>query len=624
MDKKSGSSEIVYSQGNDFKTLLARLGGASPLIRNIDRSKYESQYGLGVLVVMLSVAYILAIVLKVYNGDQTLYIMEFLVIFYYFVFMFVNAYLLRLVPNIHFAEKRFANERYIFIYLARLLFLCLNMYLLYHFSFKHQLTYKDANGHVQATYASFVFFGFALFALIPYFIKLFRSPTPYDYAVQIESQRESALYKQKIDEYKKELEDIKKGNLTEKDVAQISNKKIRERQHIYIHNIDIQDFRCFEHLKLDLNPGASSTNMLTSIVGDNASGKSTLLKAICLGIVDESASIGLIKAERGKFIRRGEEEAHIRVILRDDLSGKHCYILTIISRDDKTGEEIVRKHIDDRHGIYSNIFLCSYGSHRSNSSDHSVEGYSKYHSTKHLFDKNEKLLNPELIIRRQSTKEQRKVLEILNQISNAPELQSKFELNNKGIEINGHSIDSSSDGFVSTLNWVLDLYGRAIEFGAMRSTDDLVGIVIIDEIETHLHPKWQRIILDKLRTSFPRMQFIITTHTPLILSAASDYEDSVVYRLENDGDSSGHVEIRKENIQHKSIQDIMFDGFNVETIQSPLSQKMSRRYDELLNNKDRTKIEQTELEDLRKNLYQDFEEMNLSQEELKSQLKKFK
>ena len=47
------------------------------------------------------------------------------------------------------------------------------------------------------------------------------------------------------------------------------------------------------------------------------------------------------------------------------------------------------------------------------------------------------------------------------------------------------------------------------------------GIVLIDEIDLHLHPKWQRQIVPKLKEFFPLVQFIITTHSPLVLQAAS-------------------------------------------------------------------------------------------------------
>ena len=59
------------------------------------------------------------------------------------------------------------------------------------------------------------------------------------------------------------------------------------------------------------------------------------------------------------------------------------------------------------------------------------------------------------------------------------------------------------------------------------------GVILIDEIDLHLHPKWQREILRKLHEVFPNVQFIVTTHSPIILQGASDIAQIVVL----DGDT---------------------------------------------------------------------------------------
>ncbi|MFN3893160.1 MAG: AAA family ATPase [Acinetobacter sp.] len=56
------------------------------------------------------------------------------------------------------------------------------------------------------------------------------------------------------------------------------------------------------------------------------------------------------------------------------------------------------------------------------------------------------------------------------------------------------------------------------------------GIVLIDEIDMHLHPQWQRTIIHRLQTTFPNCQFILTTHSPLVIS---DAQDILVYDLED-------------------------------------------------------------------------------------------
>jgi predicted ATP-binding protein involved in virulence len=56
------------------------------------------------------------------------------------------------------------------------------------------------------------------------------------------------------------------------------------------------------------------------------------------------------------------------------------------------------------------------------------------------------------------------------------------------------------------------------------------GIVLIDEVDLHLHPSWQRSLIDRFTQTFPNCQFVITTHSPLVIS---DYKDVLVYTLTN-------------------------------------------------------------------------------------------
>jgi predicted ATP-binding protein involved in virulence len=58
------------------------------------------------------------------------------------------------------------------------------------------------------------------------------------------------------------------------------------------------------------------------------------------------------------------------------------------------------------------------------------------------------------------------------------------------------------------------------------------GIILIDEAELHLHPKWQRTLISRLSTTFPNCQFILSTHSPLVIS---DYKEVLCYSL-NDGE----------------------------------------------------------------------------------------
>ncbi|PZU95258.1 MAG: ATP-binding protein [Pseudanabaena sp.] len=92
-------------------------------------------------------------------------------------------------------------------------------------------------------------------------------------------------------------------------------------------------------------------------------------------------------------------------------------------------------------------------------------------------------------------------------------------------------INQLSDGEKNLLAMVGDLARRlAIANPEMEKPEQGSGVVLIDEIELHLHPKWQRMVIPALLRTFPNCQFIITTHSPQVLG---EVKDGKIYRLAN-------------------------------------------------------------------------------------------
>jgi hypothetical protein len=80
-----------------------------------------------------------------------------------------------------------------------------------------------------------------------------------------------------------------------------------------------------------------------------------------------------------------------------------------------------------------------------------------------------------------------------------------------------------SDGYRNILAMVADIAWRCAVLNPHleeRATLETEGVVLIDELELHLHPRWQREILGTLRKAFPRIQFIATTHSPQVIASA--------------------------------------------------------------------------------------------------------
>ena len=124
-----------------------------------------------------------------------------------------------------------------------------------------------------------------------------------------------------------------------------------------------------------------------------------------------------------------------------------------------------------------------------------------------------------------------------------------------------------SDGFRNMLGMVADIAYRAAVLNPQLGSEaaqKTPGIVLIDEIDLHLHPKWQRRVVEDLRATFPALQFVATTHSPFIVQSLREGE------LINLGSQP------PEEYHDKSIEDIAENVMGVE-----LPQK-SERYLEMM------------------------------------------
>jgi predicted ATP-binding protein involved in virulence len=111
-----------------------------------------------------------------------------------------------------------------------------------------------------------------------------------------------------------------------------------------------------------------------------------------------------------------------------------------------------------------------------------------------------------------------------------------------------------SDGFRTMLVMIADIAYRAAVLNPQlgkEAAQKTPGVVLIDEIDLHLHPKWQRRVVEDLKRTFPQIQFIATTHSPFIIQSLRPDE---LINLDN----------RDGEYYNKSIEDIAEDVMGVE------------------------------------------------------------
>lgn len=133
-----------------------------------------------------------------------------------------------------------------------------------------------------------------------------------------------------------------------------------------------------------------------------------------------------------------------------------------------------------------------------------------------------------------------------------------------------HRFSQLSDGFKSMINLVAEISHRCIELNGFlgeKSITNTPGVVLIDEIDLYLHPKWQRHVLADLKKAFPLIQFIVTTHSPFIVQSAP--KNGLIV-LDN--------ESLEENNQMASLEDvaIKFMGMSEDTRRSEKYNEMVR------------------------------------------------
>jgi hypothetical protein len=151
-----------------------------------------------------------------------------------------------------------------------------------------------------------------------------------------------------------------------------------------------------------------------------------------------------------------------------------------------------------------------------------------------------------------------------------------------------------------------DAFGGKRIFNKTATQVEAPGVILIDEVDVHLHPAWQREIGPWLTRMFPNVQFIVTTHSPLICQAAAP---GSVWRLAAPGEESGIHRIQGEQLQRVLYGDVLH-AFNSEAFggipsRSDMALRTMDRFadlNQLAQVRKLTKAEQAEHEALGKKL----------------------
>lgn len=352
---------------------------------------------------------------------------------------------------------------------------------------------------------------------------------------------------------------------------------------MYVDRIEIRHLKLLEDFKLSFRNPDGSPRMWTVIIGKNGTAKSSILQAIALAAAGQLQVNTLAKPIVGHLRdRRGKAAMQVRVEFRFETEAstpKHHPLLGRGRAGTLQADERVRSEIELANGSMTltgrSVYVDANGRETPTNADPLVEarmanragwfvagfGISRFlpdpaqnptlenpgidrmdplfrHTSGltslrfvNLFEGKRaqqfsKLLRDTLVTVRELVPGLKGIeLRGAGGVSKAGQLidKDRFQLDvgNKQTKLPAVAL---SHGYQSIIAWIADLIGHMmLELGPVPARA-MAGTVLIDEIDLYLHPEWQAGLVGALRKTFPNVQFIATTHSPVVLSGLAPHE----------------------------------------------------------------------------------------------------
>lgn len=292
----------------------------------------------------------------------------------------------------------------------------------------------------------------------------------------------------------------------------------------WIKKIHIENFKGIRSLDLDFGQQdwIRSKAPCAMLLGENSTGKSTVLQAIALALMGKRSRSNLrlnpedfLSRERASWHLTAERTLSVRVDLDNDEP-----VNLYADRESS--------HFDGEQEAKS--ILLAYGARRF--FDTSKRVNSSYSNHKTLFKPLATLPDPTTWLQKTDNHSFDAVARAMREILVLRDEDQIFRDDEGRVLVNAHGRESPverlSDGYRSLFAMAIDIMREMVEFWGNLETAR--GIVLIDEIETHLHPRWKMRVMSALRDAMPLVQFIVTTHDPLCLRGMRNGEIHVLYR----------------------------------------------------------------------------------------------
>lgn len=393
---------------------------------------------------------------------------------------------------------------------------------------------------------------------------------------------------------------------------------------MWVERLLIENIRSFEGQEISFSRRRNEPYRWVTLLGENGGGKSTLLQALGLllagpegaqsllprpiGWVRDESNSGLLDIDLrqgdrdpGRPPRKKSPVFNYGLVLtgRQRLRiGKQVYTEPTILETGSSPLSWLRENAFASRG--SGWFAAGYGAFRRLTRSSrlvvpALEPQARYTNFITQFNEDEPLATFERWVvyldyviakhpgaARQARHQQRLGIEAINRM--LPEGTRFDSVSGEGrilFDVQGRKVPTlaMSDGYRSVLALAGDLVWRLIQaFPQSRSPLAEEGVVLIDELDIHLHPRWQRYIAGWLREQFPNLQFIVATHSPFVAAGAGKDALTLRLTLENGATQVEKVETPAALNVDRILQS---EAFGQLSPYSPETEESIERYDTL-------------------------------------------
>ena len=376
---------------------------------------------------------------------------------------------------------------------------------------------------------------------------------------------------------------------------------------MYIKNLSVENFKSFKrfnNLKF-LFPGISENNLkkdfdkknvkydnINVILGNNSTGKTAFLKAIALTTLGPAVADLKETIQPFMWVKRplksvrhiSHLKAHFESNTQDEAPFKRIESSIRLEVNEKFQDRISWDHPQQKQwhpSLNSNpaaTFIVGYGASRTVELPEKFDPetrkggrYIRINRVRSLFEETYQLIPLDAWLPEMKTNNPGRYVQIIGLLAKITgddhfKLTEQVENDQYIFEKDGSKIpfNALSDGYRAFLGWVGDLLFHIEQTcPSGKKLEDNQGIVLIDEIDLHLHPEWQMKIIPLLSEALPKIQFFVTTHSPLVVGSIE--WQNIIY-LKTNNDLSSKPVREKRNVRGlDSDQILVSDLFGLKT-----------------------------------------------------------